>query len=302
MTTALVLSGGGSLGAVQVGMLRALADAGVVPDCLVGTSVGALNGAFLAGRAWPDGIDQVDALWCSLRRPDVFPTSPLLLALAAAGRSNHLVPDRGLRQLLARHLPYELLQDAAVPVVVVATEIATGREVVLRHGPAADAVLASASLPGILPPVTIDGHALIDGGLVDNTPISVAAELGVDSIIVVPTGYACALPTVPRGALAMALHAVTLSIQRRLIDEVERLQPTLDLRVVPPLCPVSVSPADFGQARQLIDRAHRQTAAWLARPRREDQAAELGLHVHGPVPAPRPHPAGSRLPASGPDH
>ncbi len=194
--------------------------------------------------------------------------------------------DRGLRQLLARHLPHDLLQDADVPVVVVATEIATGREVVLQHGPAAEAVLASASLPGVLPPVTIDGHALIDGGLVDNTPISAAAALDVDSIIVVPTGYACALPTVPRGALAMALHAVTLAIQRRLIDDVERLQSTLDLRVVPPLCPVSVSPVDFGQARQLINRAHRQTAKWLVRPRRKDQAADLGLHVHAPAPGP----------------
>ncbi|MEO6203813.1 MAG: patatin-like phospholipase family protein [Mycobacteriales bacterium] len=285
MSTALVLSGGGSLGAVQVGMLRALADAGVVPDCIVGTSVGALNGAFLAGRAWPDGLDSLDALWCSLRRSNVFPTSPARLALAAAGRANHMVSDQGLRQLLARHLPYELLQDAVIPVVVVATEIVTGREVVLRQGPAVDAVLASASLPGILPPVVIDGHALIDGGLVDNTPISVAATLGVDSIIVVPTGYACALPTVPRGALAMVLHAVTLSIQRRLIDDVERLQSSLDLRVVPPLCPVLVSPADFGHSRQLIDRAHRQTARWLERPRREDQAAELALHVHGPAPA-----------------
>lgn len=209
------------------------------------------------------------------------PRHPLGVLRAAAGRSNHVVSDRGLRRLLDRHLTYSRLQDAVVPTVVVATEVATGREIVLRDAPAADAVLANASLPGILPPVTIDGHALIDGGLVDNIPIWVAADLGVDSIIVLPTGYACALPAPPRGALAMALHAVTLAIQRRLIDDVRNTQDRLDLRVAPPLCPLSVSPVDFSQAGQLIDRAHKQTAAWLSRPGRQDQAAELGLHVHG---------------------
>lgn len=179
-------------------------------------------------------MDRLDALWCGLRRSDIFSTSALQLALASPGRSNHLVSDPGLRRLLARHLRYDDLEDAVVPIVVVATEIATGREVVLRQGEAAEAVLASASLPGILPPVIIDGHALIDGGLVDNAPISVAASLGSDRIVVLPTGYALpALPAVPRGALAMALHAVTLAIQRRLIDDVERLQHSLHLLVAP---------------------------------------------------------------------
>jgi predicted acylesterase/phospholipase RssA len=245
------------------------------------------------------------------------------VALAASGRSNHLVSDRGLRQLLARHLPYELLQDAAVPVVVVATEIATGREVVLQHGPAAEAVLASASLPGVLPPVTIDGHALIDGGLVDNTPISAAAALDVDSIIVVPTGYACALPTVPQGALAMALHAVTLSIQRRLIDDVARLQPTLDLRVVPPCarcqCRPSTSAKRASSSTGLTGRqrsgssgpgarTRQPTSASTSTPRcpdltptdsRPPHTTQSATHQRTPLPCPnRPHlrtyPRGSR--------
>src|SRR5947199_211530 len=100
---------------------------------------------------------------------------------------------------------------------VVATEVTTGYEVVLSRGSVVDAVLASAALPGMLPPVDVEGHLLMDGGVVNNSPISVAADLGADRVIVLPTGYACALTEPPKSALGMALHAVTVTIQRRLI-------------------------------------------------------------------------------------
>lgn len=284
MTTALVLSGGGSLGAVQAGMLLALADAGIVPDLVVGTSVGALNAAYVAGQPWPDGARRLVEIWSQVRRRDVFPTSPGSALRALAGRSDHLVSDRRLRALVARHLTYERLEQAPLPVAVVATELMTGMEVVLRQGDAVDAVLGSAGLPGVFRPTTVDGHLLIDGGLVDNTPISVAADLGADSVIVLPTGYACALPAPPRSALGLALHAVTLAIQRRLVDDVIALQDSLDLRVVPPLCPLAVSPIDFGRGGELADRAYRSTSRWLREPRKADQAGDLRLHVHHPVP------------------
>jgi NTE family protein len=280
VSTALVLSGGGSLGAVQAGMLLALADAGIVPDVVVGTSVGALNAAYVAGHPWPEGPRRLVEVWSRVRRADVFPTSLATSVRALAGRSDHLVPQRALRSLIREHLTYERLEQAPLPVVVVATELTTGVEVVLRHGCAVDAVMASACLPGVFSPTPVDGHLLIDGGLVDNTPITVAAELGVDSVIVLPTGYACALPVPPRSALGVVLHAVTLAIQRRLIDDVVALQGSLDLRVVPPLCPLVVSPIDFGRGRELADRAYRATGAWLRRPRQEDQSRDLRLHVH----------------------
>ncbi len=283
MSTAFVLSGGGSLGAVQVGMLLALSDAGLAPDVVVGTSVGALNAAYIAGCSWPDLPSLLAAVWCRLHRRDVFPTSASTVLAAASGRRNHVVPDSGLRSLLARRLTYHRLEQAPLPVLVVATEVTTGREVVLRQGPAAQAVLASAALPGIFPPVAFGGLSLIDGGLVDNTPISVAVDLGVDTIIVLPTGYACALPGPPGSALGMALHAVTLAIQRRLIEDVAVLQRDHDIRVAPPLCPLAVSPVDFGQARRLIERSREATGRWLAHPKKPDQTADLGLHLHPPA-------------------
>lgn len=298
MTTAFVLSGGGSLGAVQVGMLLALSDRRITPDLLVGTSVGALNAAYLGGDPGPAGVRRLAEVWERLRRADVFPTPGTAALAALAGRGDHLVSSSPLRRLIESNLPYDQLEHATLPVTVVATEVTTGYEVVLSSGPATDAVLASASLPGVFPPVRLGDHLLMDGGVVNNTPISVARSLGADRIVVVPTGYACALTEPPRSALGMVLHAFTVAIQRRLIADVNALQDedqnAVELLVLPPPCPVSVSPVDFGHSAELIGVARASARAWLDSPRPEDQAALLALHEHG-RPAPG-HPSGPRQP------
>ena len=280
MTTAFVLSGGGSLGAVQAGMMLALAERGVVPDLLVGTSVGALNAAYLATGPSYDGARKLAQVWSSLRRRDVFPLPGPRAVRALAGHGDHLIDAAPVRRLLAKHLPYARLEDAPWPVVVVATEVITGQEVVLAEGDTVDAVLASASLPGVFAPVAFEGHTLIDGGVVNHTPITVAADLGADKVVVLPTGYACALQSPPRSALAMVVHAFTLATQRRLIDDVRRLQSEIDLRVVPPLCPVSVSPVDFSRSAELAARARRATRSWLDSDRATDQSRDLLPHRH----------------------
>ena len=116
-------------------------------------------------------------------------------------------------------------------------------------------------------------------------PLSVAVERGADRIYVLPTGYACALRHLPRSALGVALHALTLAIQRRLIDDVLHYQQSVDLRVVPPLCPLDVGPTDFTQADTLLRRAREATHVWLAMPRAADQSQDLGLHEHAAVPS-----------------
>jgi NTE family protein len=280
MTTALVLSGGGSLGAVQAGMLVALDEAGVVPDLLVGTSVGALNAAFVARRGWPGATEGLAEIWTGIRRSDVFPLSLRRVLRAARGRHDHAVPVSGLARLLATHLPYGDIEDAAVRLAVVATDVMTGREVVLTSGPVADAVLASAALPGVFPPVVVDGRPLIDGGLVNHTPVTVAARLGAHRIYVLPTGYACALPAAPGSALGMALHAFSLAVHQRLALDVVSLGSTVELLVAPPLCPLRVGPSDFSQAAELIERSRAATAAWLVQSPRGEPGADLGLHEH----------------------
>lgn len=266
MTTAFVLSGGASLGAVQVGMLLALAETAIVPDVLVGTSVGAVNAAWVAGRPGPDGVRELAEVWSRLRREDVFPARPLYGLLGFAGRPTSILPDRELRALLARHLPAHRFEDTQIPLLVVAVDVLTGADVLFSEGDILDAVMASAAIPGVFPPVTIGGRAYMDGGVVNHTPISHALALGADTLWVLPTGYACSLPAPPRSALGMALHGLTLLVQQRLAADVDRYEHVVDLRVVPPVCPVTVSPADFRQSADLIARARASTLEWLASP------------------------------------
>lgn len=280
MTTAFVLSGGASLGAVEVGMLEALLEHGVAPDLIVGTSVGAINGAWLAGH--PDeGVEDLKRIWATMRRSTVFPADPLRGLVAFAGRRRGLVSQRGVRSLLQRHLSFERLEDAAVPLHVVAVDVLTGREVVLSEGSAVDAVMASAAIPAVFEPVRFGGMSLMDGGVVNNTPISHAVALGADVVWVLCAGYACALREPPRGALAMGLHALSLVLHQQVIAGVEAHEHEVELHVVPPLCPLDVSPADFGHSEELMDRARLAARKWLARPRGlTGQARFLGLHQH----------------------
>lgn len=261
-TTAWVLAGGGSFGAIQVGMLHALVAHGLQPDLVVGSSVGAINGAYFAGAPDADGLQQLAAIWCGLRRSMVFPIAWRHL-LAGTGSGGFAVDPSGLSGLLEHCLPYRLLEQARLPVHVVATDQLGGGTVALSRGPAVAAVLASCAIPAVFPPVRINGQFLIDGAIASNTPISVAVGLGARRVIVLPTGFACALQTPPRSAIANALHAVTLLIAHQLADEFEHYRTQAQIIVVPPLCPLSASPYDFSQAATLIERATGQTRHWL---------------------------------------
>jgi predicted acylesterase/phospholipase RssA len=173
--TAFVLAGGGSFGAVQAGMLRALVAHGVVPDLVVGSSVGALNGAYFAGTPDAQGVAQLEAIWRGLRRAEVLPLSWRSL-LGLFEQRNFLVDPGRLRRIIEERLPYRELEQAAVPLHVVATDLIGGGPVRLSSGPAAEAVLASCAIPAAFPPVRIGERYLIDGAVAANTPISAAAR------------------------------------------------------------------------------------------------------------------------------
>jgi len=261
--TAFVLAGGGSLGAVEVGMLEALVEAGVTADLVVGASAGAVNGAFFAGRPDAAGVRALRAIWQGLRANDVFPFSPFGSLLGVLAMRDHLVDAGPLAKLLRTNLAYHVLEDAEVPVHVVATDVLSGHEVVLSRGPAIPAVLASAAIPGVFPPVRIGGAHLFDGGVASNTPIAAALELGAERIIVLPTGYSCEMSRPPSSALGMALHGLNLMIARQLVVDVERFSDRTQIRVAPPLCPLATQPFDFSNASSLITRAATATREWL---------------------------------------
>lgn len=261
--TAFVMAGGGSLGAVEVGMLQALLDWGETPDFMVGASAGAINTAYFAGDPTLAGARELERIWCVLKRRDVFPFN-LGSVIGLLRQRDHVVDSDGLRRLLERYLPYRRIEDAALPIHLVASDMLTGQEVLLSAGPVVDAVLASAAIPGVYPPVQIGGRLLIDGGVANNTPISVAIGLGATRVIVLPTGFACALDKAPSGAIARAMHALSLLVARQLVQDADRLaQGTVELRIVPSLCPLDISPYDYSAAAVLIARAKADTRRWL---------------------------------------
>lgn len=275
--TAFVLSGGGSLGAVQVGMLQALTEAGIRPDLLVGTSVGAVNAAFMGGMPDHEGAVQLGEIWRSLRRQHVFPLSPWSSARGLLGRSNHVISNGSLGEVLRRHLPYQRLEEARVPVHVITTELKTGRAVVVSRGPAIPALLASTAIPGIFPPVTIGGREFIDGGVANHTPIAAAMELGATQVFVLPVGYPW-LRQEPRNALGMALHALARFIEQKLDAELAAYHNLADIRVLPTLDAPAVSPADFSHTDELMRRGYKSCRKYLAStPRAAAPAKPLAL-------------------------
>jgi NTE family protein len=261
--TAFVFAGGGSYGAIQVGMMHSLAAHGISADIVVGSSVGALNGAYYAGDPTLEGVLRLEAIWRGLQRHDIFPVTWRTL-LSFLWRRDFLIPHDGIQKLIDDHLQYRNLQDAKLPLHIVTTDIISGESIVLSEGSAAQAIIASTAIPGAFSPIRYKELYLADGAISSNTPIKVAVAKGAQRLIILPTGYACAMNTPPIGAVANALHALTLLIARQMVDELEDLASDIEYFVVPPLCPLVGSPYDFSRSSDHIERAIRSTDAWLA--------------------------------------
>ena len=267
MTTAFVLSGGASLGSIQVGMLEALYERGIRPDLIVGTSAGALNGAFIAER--PQTVEtahQLGDVWRRLKRGQVFPVNPWIGALGFLGARDHLVPDSGLRRLIRRHAIAERLEETYVPLHVIATDVLRGEDVRLSDGPLVDAVMASAAIPGVLPAVDWEGRTLIDGGVANNAPISHALELGAERDLRAPDRLAmrAARAAARRAGHARVRHRLARRPPARPGDRSARRR--ADITVLPAPCPLSVQPTDFDHADLLITQARADACQFLEAP------------------------------------
>jgi NTE family protein len=279
--TAFVFAGGGSFGAIQVGMLHSLVAGGVAADMVVGSSVGAINGAYYAGAPTLKGVLELETIWRGLTRHDVFPITWRTL-LGFIWRRDFLISHDGLRKLLEDYLPFRKLEDAALPLHIVTTDIVSGESIVLSEGPAIEAIVASTSIPGAFAPVPYRGRYLADGAISANTPVKVAVEKGARRLIILPTGYACAADAPPAGAVANALHALTLLIARQLVNDLEGLPDDIEYVVVPPLCPLLGSPYDFSLTSEHIQRSIKSTDDWLADHGLEKKhiPGELRIHSH----------------------
>jgi NTE family protein len=314
VTTAFVLAGGGSLSAVQVGMLSALLRAGIRPDRIYGSSLGALNAAALASRPTVAGVDRLVAAWHDLARREVYPAEtrqvlralvrptpavtlglvraagisneaypvrPLTALAAVAGFSDHLIPRRPRERLIRRLVPLTLLELAAVPLELTAADATTGRLIPLSIGPALPALLASTALPGLFAPVQVGPSTLVDACVAESTAVDRAVESGVDEVYVLPTGFACDLDEPPRTAYGSAVHSQTMLIEQRLLASMARSDPRVAVHAIPPLCPLSVVPVDFSHTAELILRAEEATRRWLRSGHRPVPGLSRSLGAHG---------------------
>lgn len=181
-----VLGGGATLGAFEVGVIDVMASRGIVPDFLVGTSVGAINAAFWALTPGRDAGRRLLQLWMETNRSTMFSDGPVPMVGRLFQRSDHLTTQEGLKQALHRAMPEScLIESTPIPLAIIATEMTNGDRVVIRSGPLRPALLASAAIPALWPAVEVDGHFLVDGGLVSNCDVQAAVEAGMTDVIVV---------------------------------------------------------------------------------------------------------------------
>jgi NTE family protein len=263
--TAFVLSGGANRGSVQAGMLEALRDAGIRPDLLVGESIGTATAAFLAADPSPEQARRLSALWRRVQPDDVFPINPLRMARALV-HGTGLFPTTGLRRLLERELPYQTIQQAAVPLRIVATRLEDGTAAVFDAGPVVDAVLASAALPGIFPPHRVDGHLYVDGGLAGHAPLTPALQAGAETVYLLSVGFPCPAPSAPSSTRAVLLHSIGLLLAQRYRFEEPCLpahHPKPRIIQLPTVCS-NAGLRDFSHTAELIRAARAQTARFLA--------------------------------------
>jgi len=244
-------------------MLRALVDAGIRPDLVVGSSAGAINSFCFAQHPTQRGLDRLAGLWRGLRRRDVFPLHPWHLVTGLFGRRDGLVSADRLAAFLRSHIGIARLEDTSVPVHVVATDLAAGQPVVLSEGNAVDALLATSALPGVYPPVVLNGRPLVDGGITADTPVRQAEELGATEIYVLPTVGPSEPGRLPHGAVAVLLHAVGHMFGRATAMDLEVVRGRV--HVLPAPAHDGANPFAFGGTDVLMEKGYRATAAALER-------------------------------------
>jgi len=256
------------MGAYEVGMLRALLEAEIRPDLVVGTSVGALNGAAIASDPSLDMVARLRDVWCGVDDDKIFGGSFLAGALNMFRSRTHLHGNEELRALIARLAPAMRIEELAVPFQCCAASIERAAEHWFSEGSLAEAVLASAAVPGVLPPVEIDGEHYIDGGVVNSIPISRAVELGATDIYVLHVGRIEAALEVPKTPLQVALVTFEIARRHRFNRDLATLPDGVVAHVLPTGEPAQASLRqlnyrDFKSVARRIDHAYQATSAQL---------------------------------------
>jgi len=268
--TAFVLGGGGVLGAAEVGMLRALLEHGIRPELIVGTSVGAINGALVAADPTSDGVDRLRGLWEALTSQGIFAGSVLSRVRTLVRTRTHVHPREPLRDLLEAHLPVRTFAELHVPFQCVAASIERAAEQWFTDGALIEAVLASCAVPGLLPPVELDGEHYLDGGLVHSIPVGRAVALGADTIYVLHVGRIDRPLRPPTRPWEVALVAFEIARRHRFAADLAALPAGVTMHVLPSGDPAppgagNLRYRDFSGVPARIDRAYVAARGYLDR-------------------------------------
>jgi NTE family protein len=259
-----VFGGGGSLGAMQVGMLRAVVDAGITADLVVGTSVGSLNGTLLAKHG-NGSAEPFERIWASMTRATVFPGGLVRQARTLRRGRNYLFANDGLAEVIARHVGEDTtFEELPLPLGVVTMDADTATPVLLREGRLLPALLASCAIPGIYPPVRLAERWCYDGGVVANVPMTQAMRMGARSLVVLDCAFPGQLPGVPRTLADVVMYTAMISMRNQAVLEAPRVAAELPVIYLPGPAPVRMTPLDFGHTDELIEQAYLAARAHLA--------------------------------------
>jgi NTE family protein len=259
--TAFVLAGGGNQAVCQVGMLKALLERDIVPDVLIGTSAGACNAVVIATMPNLAGVERLAETWATLRGDEVFPGGRLSQAWNLLTRDDHLFENGGLRALILKGRTPTTFEELRVPLRVVACDLESGDEVVFAAGPLEPALLASAALPGLFPPIRHDGRVLVDGAVVNTVPLSHALAGPVDRVYVLNIGGE-RLQRSLRSPIDVAIRAFAISRKQRFEVELRSVPESVEVVVLQgPIDDREVT--DFSDPQTLIDESYRMAELTL---------------------------------------
>ncbi len=281
---ALVLSGGGALGALQAGFLRALFRTDFKPSVIIGTSAGAVNGAFLAFHPDEQGTADLVDIWRSLRDQSLFLFNPLRIAYQLASRQMCLTNGRLLTGLLRDHTPVDDFLATEVPLCITTTNLTAGRKEVFHEGPVSTAVLASTALPGIFCPVEIGDQMYVDGGILENLDLDTAIELGAKEILAIDLSR-CIDGRRPDSIVSVWMQTLDVIQRDRVGREMARLENKAHITLIQPVVESSVSLSNFLAVDRLLEDGEKLGEEVIREYRGSDGRFQAGtihspLHIH----------------------